>query len=123
VNLTVAQLKVRAAELGIELPAKAKKAEIAALIDAAVEPLTVAGALERDLERFGPDLARSTLAASALALARELDDPDNSATSKSMCARALNDTLDRLVELAPDEDEKDALDDLAARRAARRSAA
>lgn len=54
-----------------------------------------------------------------MALARELDDPDNSATSKSMCANSLRDTLDRMRELLPAEEEADALDDLAARRTAR----
>jgi hypothetical protein len=46
-------------------------------------------------------LAASGLSASALALAREIDEPGNSATSKSMCAKALMDALDRLRELAP----------------------
>lgn len=82
---------------------------------------TVAG-VERDLAAIAkrdPELAKSGLAASALALAREMDD-DNSATSKSMCARALLDTLDRLRQLAPAKEEKDGVDELSARRAARR---
>lgn len=66
-----------------------------------------------------PDLARSALAMSALALAREIDDPQNSATSKSMCATSLLSTLDRLRELIPAEEEQDSLDDLAARRSLR----
>lgn len=84
------------------------------------QPLTVAVAVERDLKALGDeDLAQSGLAASALALARALDDTGNSATSKSMCARSLLDTLDRLRELAPDKKEDDALDELRSRRAAR----
>jgi hypothetical protein len=74
----------------------------------------------------GDGISRSTpgepgalaLAASALSLARELDDPRNSATSKSMCAKTLLEILDRLRALhrAPDE-----LDELRALRAARRA--
>jgi hypothetical protein len=66
-----------------------------------------------------PELAQGALAASALALAREIDTPGNSATSKSMCAKALLDTLDRLRELAPSDAGDDRLDELATRRAAR----
>lgn len=79
-------------------------------------------AVDRDLKAIrvsDPALADSALAASALALARELDDTDNSATSKSMCARALHDALDRLRELTPEGEEADGLDDLAARRTKR----
>lgn len=53
---------------------------------------------------------------SALVLADQLDDPLNSATSKSMCTKALLDVMDRLRELAPPKQEADALDDLAKRR-------
>lgn len=81
---------------------------------------TVVEAVGRDLAALGDDaLAESALAAAALALARELDDPSNSATSKSMCARALLDTLNRLRELAPEDEEEDGVDELRARRAAR----
>src|SRR4051794_21630964 len=82
----------------------------------------VVDAVQRDLAaiaKLDKDLARSGLAASALALAKELDNPENSATSKSMCARALTEQLDHLRELAPDEEKGDKLDDLSARRAAR----
>ena len=84
--------------------------------------LTVLAAVEGDLKLLAkrdPALAKSALAASALALARLLDDGSNSATSRAMCARALTETLDRLFERAPDEQEADKLDDLSARRAAR----
>lgn len=54
-----------------------------------------------------------------VAMARELDTPGNSATSKSMCAKALLDLTDRVRELMPPEQESDALDDLLGRRAAR----
>lgn len=82
----------------------------------------VAAAVARDLAEMAlraPGIDESTLAAAALELARQLDDVGNSATSKSMCARSLIETMDKLRELAPPEEESDALDDLAAKRAAR----
>lgn len=82
----------------------------------------VRAAVERDLaelRRWAPKVADSALAASALVLADELDDPGNSATSKSMCARALAEAMDRLRELAPPRQEETRLDQLAAKRAAR----
>lgn len=84
--------------------------------------MSVEDAVRRDLEGMG-DLAHGALAASALALAAEMDDPENSATSKSMCARALHDALEQLRELAPPKRETDDVDDLEAKRAKRRDAA
>jgi hypothetical protein len=87
--------------------------------------LTVRAAVQNDLDdlaKRAPDLATSALAASALALAREIDKPKNSATSKSMCAKALLDVLETLRDLAPPEEEADQLDDLSSRRAARLAA-
>lgn len=76
--------------------------------------------LERDLAVLGDLPAGSAaLVASAFALARELDSK-NSATSKSMCARALREALDRLRELAPPREKPDRLDELKARRSQRR---
>jgi hypothetical protein len=83
---------------------------------------SVVEALERDLaavRKRAPAVADSTLAAAAMVLARELDDADNSATSKSMCARALAEALDTLQAAAPDTEETSKLDELNARRAAR----
>jgi hypothetical protein len=74
-------------------------------------PLTVVDALERELEALGA-LAESALAASAMTLARELDKPGNSATSKSMCAKGLRETLDRLRELSPPKVERDRIDEV-----------
>ena len=68
------------------------------------------------LAKRDKDLANSAMAETARALARELDNAGNSATSKAMCAKALNDTLDRMRELAPPEETKDTLDDLSERR-------
>lgn len=84
--------------------------------------MDVKEAVKRDLKAVAKrdkELARSALAASALRLAEALDNPKNSATSKAMCAGRLLETLDRLRELVPPEQEKDALDDLQSRRAAR----
>lgn len=86
----------------------------------------VVDAVRRDLDELDGrlrGLKDSAFAATALALAAELDDPGNSATSKSMCARALVETLDRLSELAPAKAEGDELDDLTARRERRRAKA
>lgn len=73
----------------------------------------------RELARRKKSLGTGGLAASARALAREMDVPKNSATSKSMCARALAETLQRLRDLAPPLEEADGIDDLASRRSAR----
>lgn len=80
--------------------------------------VTVVAAVKRDLAGLGdPDLERSGLAASALALARELDKPTNSATSKAACARALREALDRLRDLAPMAPGRDGVDELRERAA------
>lgn len=67
-------------------------------------------------------LAGSTLAAASLELARQLDG-NNSATSKAACAKALAENMDRLHEAAPPEEESDFVDELKAKREARRAAA
>lgn len=79
-------------------------------------------AVERDIALIADrslELAGSGLAASALAMALEIENPFNSATSKSMCATGLRDALAQLRELIPQESEEDALDDLARRRSVR----
>lgn len=84
--------------------------------------LSVAASFERDLAEVAlrdPALAGSSLAAAGLALARELDNGRNSATSKSMCARALVDVLRELRELAPEKREENPLDQIRARRDAK----
>ena len=78
---------------------------------------TVLGALDAELKALR--VQAPALAATARALARELDDPGNSATSKSMCARVLADVLGQLRELAPAEVEEDVVDQLRARRESR----
>lgn len=83
---------------------------------------SVAAAVTRDLAalaRRAPELAAGGLAVAALALAAEIDEPGNSATSKSMCARAMYDALEKLAAMAPPEQEADRIDDLSARRSKR----
>lgn len=83
---------------------------------------TVIEAAMRDVQAIrkrDPELAKSALAAAAVALAYEIEHPYNSATSKSMCSRELRETIDRLRELAPEQEETDRLDELTAQRSAR----
>jgi hypothetical protein len=84
----------------------------------------VAAAVAKDLaeiRKHDADLADGALAASALALACEIDGSDNSATSKSMCARELRDTMDRLWQLMPEEENADGINDLEKQRERRRA--
>jgi dienelactone hydrolase len=72
-------------------------------------------AVERDVALIrsrSAELADSGLAALAVALAYELENPYNSATSKAACAAQLVVVLEQLRALAPVEQEADALDDL-----------
>lgn len=88
--------------------------------------MSVVEAAERDLEQIrerDPALADSTLAALALALAAEIDDPGNSATSKSMNAHQLRDTTVKLWELCPPRKVRDSLDELRDTRESRRRSA
>jgi hypothetical protein len=81
-------------------------------------PTNVA-AVKRDLATLPEHLAQGALAAAALTLARELDKPKNSATSKSMCAGRLQSTMRELRELAPPAPKKGVLDDIKSGRALR----
>lgn len=106
----------------VEIPLDA----VAALVG---DPEELAGnsvvtAVERDLEAIAeraPDLTETAEAAAALELAKQLDHPYNSAHSKSLCARALIDALEQLRARAPEAPKGDRLDDLSAKRAARRA--
>lgn len=120
--MTIKELKVELDRRGIPYPSKARKADLEELL-AAVDD-TVLAAVERDIAgiaRRDKALAGSALAATARALAREMDDPDTSATAKSLCAKALRESLDRMVEQAPAE-RSDRVDELARRREQRRAA-
>lgn len=81
----------------------------------------VRDAVERDLRDVGP-LKESALAATALALADELDGPGSS-TSKAMVAKELRETLAALRALAPSKHERDRLDEVTRKREQRRRSA
>jgi hypothetical protein len=83
--------------------------------------MSVTEAVERDLSVMPENVSQSGLAAMALTMAGILDDPKNSATSRSMCAKALQDALRELRALAPAKRERDELDELRTRHASRRS--
>lgn len=86
--------------------------------------MAVRDAVEREIERMrkrDADLADGVFAATALALADQLDDSHNSATSKSMCAHQLRETMNRLLELLPEAEEQDSIDELQRRREQRRA--
>lgn len=72
------------------------------------------------LETLPPDLASSPNAAAAMRLAEGLDNGRNSLTSQSMAAKAFQDLLAELRELAPAKKESDELDELSQRRGRRR---
>jgi hypothetical protein len=84
--------------------------------------VSVVDAVTRDIEALGSRAVGSTLAETALALAAELDKPKNSATSKSMCAKAMIDVFRELRFVAPARQEADGVDELTRRRADRRAA-
>jgi hypothetical protein len=81
-------------------------------------PTTVEGVVA-DLKALPDALAGSGLAASALALAAELDSGETSATAKAACSRSLVQVMRELRVLAPTGEEADELDELTARREAR----
>ncbi len=85
-------------------------------------PTGVVDAVTRDLAALPENLRTSGLATVALALARELEHPHNSATSKSMCAGRIVDIMGVMRALAPPERKADSIDEIAARRDAQRRA-
>lgn len=93
------------------------------------EPLPEAGrtgvidAVDHDIGEIrerDEGIAESAHAATAVRLAYELEHPFNSATAKAACAKTLNETMDRLRELAPEQPKKDRVDEIGAKRAKRR---
>jgi len=81
--------------------------------------------VEQDLERIrerDPELASSSTAAVALALARRIDDPGSSTTSISLAAGTLLGAMERLRELSPPEVKSDRIDEIKMRREKRRTA-
>lgn len=115
-----------AKELGVELEAvegsgREGRIIVADVKSAEADAPGVVAAVKRELKQFSLKGRRSALAASALELAKQLDSSGNSATSKSMCSRSLIETMDRLRELEPEKKEKDRVDAIRERRAAKRS--
>lgn len=89
-------------------------------------PAKIVEAARRDIAAIvkrDKALGESALAASVETLAVEMANPHNSATSKSMCAKALADALKQLRELAPPEQKADRLDEVAKKREHRRRGA
>lgn len=74
--------------------------------------MTVEDAVREELEDVD---ASGALAATALAMAREID-AGNSATSKSMCAKVLMDVLREIRAQAPPKRQEDRVDEIAKRR-------
>lgn len=90
--------------------------------DAEIKSALVVEGVMRDLEGIAArdqKLAGSSYAGAAIAMALEMENPYNSATSKSMCAGKLQEAMDRLRELMPPEETRNELDDLRARRQGR----
>lgn len=90
-------------------------------------PMTTVEAVQADLALIrsrDPRVADGAIAAGAVRMAVEIDDPYTSATAKSMCMKALQGAMDRLLELSPPgQEEQGKLHDLKKARAARRRAA
>ncbi|MEW1551559.1 hypothetical protein [Streptomyces tsukubensis] len=84
----------------------------------------IADEVRTELERLGVTGIAPGLAAMAVSLAQSLDSIaiGDAPTSRAVVARELHAVMVRLRGLAPAAEEGDALDDLAARRAARRGA-
>lgn len=82
--------------------------------------MSVVEAVQGEIDAIGDKAAGSAMAATALALAAELDG-SNSATSKSMCAKALVDVLRELRALAPPKETEDELSRLRNDRERRRA--
>jgi hypothetical protein len=66
-------------------------------------------ALLADFERWGPEVSGTALAASALDMARALDDPETKPTPRSMLHAQLRMTLVELEKLAPEDEDEDAV--------------
>lgn len=83
----------------------------------------VEDAVAGDIAGLAAGAESSGLAAVALRLAGEMDDAETGAGELASCANQLARVLERLREAFPVTDDTDRVDDLAARRAQRRSGA
>lgn len=86
------------------------------------EPGDLERALRADLERWGPEVAGSALAAAAIDAARRLDERGVSAASASLMHGQYRQYLSDLRELAPSGEESDEIDELTEARRKRRAA-
>jgi hypothetical protein len=75
--------------------------------------MSVVEAVQAEIDAL--NAPKGSLSATALAMAAEIDG-ENSATSKSMCAKVLVDTMERLRAAAPPEKREDGVDEIAKRR-------
>ena len=87
------------------------------------EPGPVLAALRRDLAELPDELRTGSVAMSAEALARSIDLGPQTYRFQSALVGQLVECVEKLRALAPERPEGDAVDDLNARRAARRRAA
>lgn len=111
----------------VDMPLKVAKREFRDLDLRQAALAAVTDAIRAELAKLKKDgkgeLASSALAMSAVQMAKELDDPFNSAHAKSMCAKELQRAVDRLREISGesgDEPKDSRLDGLRASRAKRR---
>ena len=88
-----------------------------------MESQTVRDAVERQLDELPDDLARSATAAAAMRLADSIDLGTESYRFQAGLVSQLRECMADLAEKAPAKSEGDTVDELNARRAARRSAA
>lgn len=93
---------------------------MASTTDGEIPRSVIEDAVADDVERWG--LTGTALAASALDLARALDDQSVKATPRSMLHAQLRMVLVELAKLAPDAEDADGIDELATRRSERRGA-
>ena len=84
--------------------------------------MTVVEAVEGLGRVLGREVEECPEFAAALALARELDSFEVSATAKAACARSLSACLERVRLVVPEGSRVDRLDELAGRRVERRAA-
>ena len=87
-----------------------------------VMTVSMESALLSQLSSWGIDPATDPLAASALDMARTLDDPSVSATPRSMLHAQFRQTIQELSKAAPVEQTNDGIDEVQRKREARRSA-
>lgn len=79
-------------------------------------------AVRCQVEALPAEAQKRGMAALAIALAVKLDDEEMSDTPFSMNARALENVLEKLDKIAPAKAERDVVDEVSERRAARRAA-